>query len=167
MIEFPTDAKFSNIQLKPNSNETLSYNLTNSILKKVGSNWTVPYELIPFDYARISVNKDLAYVSTLFAKDIDAILDINTNTYNLKVGGVYRLVSTTDGEFSMETPGGYISDNVDDNLTNVFYNTPAGFEITKSVEESTGNKVYTIAPKIEKNRTEITIGLAKFNINVV
>tara|TARA_B110000977_G_scaffold201386_1_gene295742 strand:- start:3337 stop:3870 length:534 start_codon:yes stop_codon:yes gene_type:complete len=175
MIEFPTDAKFSNLQIKPSAaNRLLSIYMKNlpddvtSLLKKnINNDWVIPHELIPRDYARLNVEKNLKFSSYSYIHSnlLDLILSADgaeTTIYNLKVGGVYRLLSSgsaDEGGISLES---HISDAVNDE--NMFFNTLKGYEISKSITESTKQYVYTIAPKVQKYR-EISIGNATFKIS--
>ena len=159
-MEFPTDAKFSNVQIVPSGNKTLYLNNlpadVNSILEKNGENWTVPYELIPENYARIKLNEDLTFDSVIFAKNIDNIR--SGDTYTLKLHGVYRFIcGNTEIIFNDIVSSSTTEDDK-------FYNRPSGYEIKKSVDND-GNNVFTISPKIAIART-INIGNAKFVIEL-
>lgn len=162
-MEFPTDAKFSNVQIVPSGNKTLYLNNlpddVNSVLEKDGENWTVPYELIPENYARIKLNNDLSFNSVIFAKEINNIR--SGDTYTLKLHGVYRF--TYEGTKNSNIKNS-ISGNTNDGATDKFYNTPAGYELKESVNND-GKNVFTISPKIAIART-ITISNATFVIEL-
>lgn len=166
-MEFPTDAKFSNVQIVPRGNKTLYLNNlpddVNSVLEKDGENWTVPSQLIPEDYARVTLTSGLAYDSSGDHFQLDKIqLDGTTkpNEFTLKLHGVYRFTYGVSAEDAITNS---ISDDTSD--TDKFYNTPAGYELKESVNNE-GKNVFTISPKYGTTNRSITIANATFKIVV-
>lgn len=140
MIEFPTDAKFTNMQLAPKNKDTLYLN-NEALLTYISNNnaWEIPQKFIPKDYERFT--GDLQSVTpTLNDND-----PTSAGTY-LNVGGVYRFTFTSDDDVSIT--GSISSDEIYANTK--FINNNDGSEITKSLTNDK-QTVITIAPRVKSN----------------
>ena len=154
MIEFPTDAKFSNMQVVPKSDKAL-FIKDAPFLKKTSNkqDWEIPPEFLPKDYVRISVVDNLVPTITNNAFDLGSNLPhtvYENNNYFLNVGGVYRLTTSSTSSVISDFTG--------------FTNDKNGHEIVESVNQD-GYYVYTIAPRVSSTSMR-TISIVNTTVNI-
>jgi len=181
MTTLVTDAKFTNMQIVPKHLNALfvSGNMppgVESILERsaVDNDWVVPQELIPVNYRRVTVNANLTTSASAFDSGTQHPgLDFGTefyasNTYRLKLGGVYRLICTSSFSSTPSISNGNLVNDFSSINGNVFVNDvndERGIEVTVSNVDANG-QVLTIAPKYEySGGRSITVGGAIFLIS--
>ena len=158
MIEFPTDAKFSNMQVVPKSDKALFIKDAPFLNKTSdGLNWEIPDTFLPKDYVRISVSGSLEPESFDLGSNLPhTVYDTTTKTYFLNVGGVYRLTTNIDSSVS--------SSSIITNFSG-FTNDINGHEVVESINQD-GNYVYTIAPRGDTRTISVSIGESTINFQI-
>lgn len=166
MIEFPTDAKFSNMQVVPKSDKAL-FIKDAPFLKKTsdGQDWEIPDTFLPKDYERFTCDANFASPSASLGNDDGASVDSTSGELYLNVGGVYRFTFSTG---SLTLDNSIVSANKAD-ANNRFINNENGHEIVESLTQETSpttpKSVYTIAPRVSHTSLRsITVGDTNINI---
>lgn len=175
MIEFPTDKKISNLQLRPNGTEALTIQGKSFLKKTENDEWEIPSNMFPIDYQEINLSTP---ANPEFTPEL-VMSDVNGNTYGAIANDLHILYSYVDGipYYGLNLHGLYkintglnrltystTAENNED--TNSFINNENGYEIVESKNEK-DEYVYIIHPTISLEKRNVVLSFGNNPIAVL
>ena len=175
MIEFATDKKISNLQLRPNGNKAITINNIPLLTKTDNNEWEIPQTMFPIDYHEINLSIP---VSPRFTPGLQMAI-VNNNTYGeiandshilyLKEGGSYYYSLNLYGLYKINTGQITLTYNTttenNESNTDSFVNNENGYEIVES--KNNNDNIYIIHPTNSLEKRVIVLKQQESDIAVL